>query len=105
MKKLFFLLIVAAVAVAAFFVYRHKPQVRTFEKGTHSAIETTQREVTHAVKAGTQKAKELKNNASAEVKSGIEQANKVTSTVVEQVRTATTNAIHQVKKAINDSKP
>lgn len=103
MKKLFFLLVVAAVAIVVFFVFRHKPPFRKFEKRTHSAIATTQREVAHAVKEGTKKANELKTNVSAEVKAGVERANKVTSNVVSQVGNATTNALRQVRKTFGGS--
>lgn len=102
MKKLLFLLIVAAGAVVVFFVFRHKPQFRKFEKSTHSAVTATQREVVHTVKEGTKKAKELKTNVSAEVKTGVERADEVTSNVVSQVRNATTNALRQVRKTFGN---
>ena len=100
MKKLFLLLVVAAIAVAVFFIYRSKPQVQKFEETAHSAIEKTQREVTNAVQAGTQKVNELKTNVVTEVKAGMEQANKVATNAVAQVKEATTNTIHQVQKAV-----
>ena len=100
MKKLFFLFIIAVIAVAAFLLYRNKPQVQKFEKTTHSAIEKTQQAVTNAVQEGAQKAGELKTNAVTEVKAGMKQANQVATNAVAQVKEATTNAIHQAKEAV-----
>ena len=103
MKKLFLLLVLAAIAVAVFFVFRNKPQVQRFEKTTHSAIGQTWQEVTNAAKEGTQKANELRTNVSTGVKAGMKRATKAATNAVAQVKEVTTNAFHQVRKAIGDT--
>lgn len=103
MKKLFFLLGVAALAVVVFLFYRSNPQVKKFEEKTHAAVEKTQQTFTNAVKAGEQKASEIKTDVSTKAKAGMAQANKIATNTVSQVREATTNVIQQVKKTVGDT--